>query len=108
MNSHQDIARKFLLRGIQDWGQSAADREQATREYVNAAHFVFGSREGNAWLDDVLKNIRRGEFNSEAEQLEAALDARDSKSRQLMRRGLHIFSSGPRRLSLRLLRTFRS
>jgi hypothetical protein len=81
MASHQDTARNFLLRGIQDWGQSAEQREQATRDYVNAGRYVFGSREGNAWLDSVLAKLRRGEFNNEVEHLVTALDARSITAR---------------------------
>lgn len=81
MASHQDTARTFLLTGIQDWGQSAADREQAMRDYVNAGRFVFGSREGNAWLDGVIAKLRRGEFNDEVEQLVTALNQRSIASR---------------------------
>jgi hypothetical protein len=77
----QDIASRFLLRGIQDWGQSAADREQATRDYVNAARYVFGSREGNAWLDGVLLKLRRGKFEDELEQLTSAIDERSKRGR---------------------------
>jgi hypothetical protein len=78
MKSDEDIAKTFLLRGIQQWGQSPADREQATREYVTAAGFVFGSDDGNEWLRHILQNLKRGKLETEIEQLVAALASRAS------------------------------
>lgn len=69
-------ASNFLLSSIQHWGQSAEQREKATRDYVEAAGLKFGSTEANEWLEGVLKNLRRGEFHSEVRQLNAALEAR--------------------------------
>lgn len=70
------VAHTFLLQGIQHWGQSAEQREKATREFVAAAGLTFDSTEANEWLASVLKNLRRGEFNSEVSQLQAAIEAR--------------------------------
>jgi hypothetical protein len=70
------VAHTFLLVGIQHWGQTAEKREAATRAYVEAAGFRFGSTEANAWLDGVLKTLKRGELNSEVEQLQDAITAR--------------------------------
>lgn len=69
----QDVARHFLLMGIQQWGQSVKDREKATRQYVAAAGKKFGSNEANEWLDVVLANLRRGKLETEVEQLAASL-----------------------------------
>ena len=71
-------AHTFLLQGIQHWGQTAEQREKATRAYVEAAGLTFGSEEANEWLDGTLKNLRRGEFNSEVRQLQEALADRQA------------------------------
>lgn len=97
MANNHDIARHFLLMGIQHWGQSTEKREEATRDYVQAAGLTFGTPESDAWLNIVLDSLVRGEFNSEARQLCAALDARDGgKSRKDSR----IQSAGDERRSL--------
>jgi hypothetical protein len=70
------ISRNFLLMGIQHWGQTAEKREEATREYVSAAGLKFGSKEASEWLAGVRKSLLRGEFNSEARQLQSAIEAR--------------------------------
>jgi hypothetical protein len=70
------VANSFLLHGIQHWGQTAEQREKATRDYVEAAGLKFGSTEANEWLAGVLKNLQRGEFYSEVSQLQAAINAR--------------------------------
>lgn len=77
------ISRNFLLQGIQNWGQTAEQREKATRDYVAAAGLQFGSGEADVWLNDVLKDLKRGEFNSEARQLQAAVEARAAHSPSL-------------------------
>jgi alpha-N-acetylglucosamine transferase len=74
--SDDRVAHRFLLQGIQLWGQTAEQREKATRDYVAAAGLMFGSKEANEWLAAVLKNLRRGEFNSEVRQLQEAIYAR--------------------------------
>jgi hypothetical protein len=68
------ISRDFLLMGIQYWGQTAEKREEATRAYVAAAGLKFGTGEADRWLNVVLANLQRGEFNSEARQLQAAIE----------------------------------
>lgn len=74
------VAHTFLLQGIQHWGQTGEQREKATRAYVAAAGLMFGSTEANEWLAGVLKNLRRGEFNSEVQQLQDAIDARKGEA----------------------------
>lgn len=74
------VANRFLLQGIQDWGQTAEVRENAVRDYVAAAGLEFGSTEANEWLINVLRDLRRGEFSDEIRQLKAALDARTAAS----------------------------
>lgn len=74
------ISRNFLLQGIQHWGQTAAQREKATRDYVVAAGIKFGTKEADDWLNGVVGNLQRGEFNSEARQLQAAIEARKAKA----------------------------
>jgi hypothetical protein len=69
------ISRNFLLQGIQHWGQTAEQREKATRDYVEAAGLQFGTGKTDEWLNDVLKNLKRGEFNSEARQLQVAIES---------------------------------
>lgn len=70
------IAHTFLLQGIQHWGQTAEQREKATREYVSAAGLKFGTTEANEWLASILKNLRRGKFEDEIQQLQAAIAVR--------------------------------
>lgn len=70
------VAHTFLLQGIQHWGQTAEQREAATRAYVAAAGLKFGSDEANKWLAEVIKNLRRGEFNDEVHQLQEAIRVR--------------------------------
>lgn len=72
----EEIARTYLGLGIQQWGQTAEQREQATRAYVEAAGFKFGSAEANEWVMGVVQNLRRGKFETEVEQLIAALASR--------------------------------
>lgn len=89
------IANNFMLRGVQDWGQSTQERAEATAAFLRAAGFdvevsgypIFGGmfpqqpikgKDGEAafkWLDGVLRTMKRGEYNSEIEQLNAALAA---------------------------------
>lgn len=69
----EQVAKHFLLRGIQHWGQTDEEREQATRKYVAAAGKEFGTREAEEWLKGVLSRLRRGKFETEVEQLIAAL-----------------------------------
>jgi hypothetical protein len=69
----EEIARNYLGMGIQHWGQTAEQREMATREYVAAAGLQFGSTEANEWLKGVVLGLRRGKFEIEVEQLIAAI-----------------------------------
>jgi len=72
----EEIARTYLGLGIQHWGQTAEQRERATREYVEAAGLKFGSTEANEWLKSIVLNLRRGKFETEVEQLMAAITNR--------------------------------
>jgi hypothetical protein len=74
--SNNRVANRFLLQGIQHWGQSDAEREKATRDYIEAAGLESGTEEANKWLANVLTNLRRGKFELEIEQLNTALEAR--------------------------------
>lgn len=74
------VVENYLLQGIQHWGQTAEQREKATRDFVEAAGLEFGTVEACKWLDGVLHNLRRGEFYSEVNQLQAAIDARKSRA----------------------------
>lgn len=77
MNSAKpkDIAREFMLLGVQHWGQSKEDRAAATKAYLGLAGFSEGP-EADQWLKSVLAGLRRGEFNDEVAQLEAAAIAK--------------------------------
>jgi hypothetical protein len=90
-----EIAAKFMLRGIQEWGQSDTERAETTAAYLKAAGFnvepsgypVFGGMfpqqaikgpDGEAaysWLDETLSSMQRGEFNNEVMQLAEAATA---------------------------------
>lgn len=89
------IATRFILHGIQEWGQSEADRVRATQALVDAAGFkatatcgpVFGGiwpkpcegPEGHAaslWLLDLTKTMPRGKFEDEQKHVEEAIKAR--------------------------------
>ena len=76
MNDH--IANKFLSLGIQHWGQTAEQREEATNEYLRAAGFDLDQDRATAalWLQDVLAKMPRGKFEDEAEHLRAAIEQR--------------------------------
>jgi hypothetical protein len=78
----ENISRKYLGMGIQDWGQTAEERENATRKYVEAAGLKFGTKEADQWLDGVLSNLRRGEFWSEVAQLGTAIKSRSVSTGQ--------------------------
>lgn len=66
-----EIAQKYLLLGIQHWGQSEHERQKATNAYLEAAGFRPG--EGHEWLADIHQNLVRGKFEHELDQLVAAL-----------------------------------
>lgn len=72
----EKIARSYLGLGIQHWGQTAEQRERATRDYVEVAGLKFGSTEANEWLSGVISSLRRGKFETEVEQLIAAINDR--------------------------------
>ena len=94
------IAQKFLLLGIQEWGQTNEKRADVTAQYLRAAGFdvepsgypVFGGmfpqqaitgKDGSAahlWLHDVLDNLKRGNLQNEVEQLAAAISARQEST----------------------------
>jgi hypothetical protein len=77
------VAHAFLLQGIQHWGQTAEQRERATRAYVEAAGLKFGSNEANEWLEVVLKNLRRGKFETEVEYLQSAIELQLEGAKQV-------------------------
>jgi hypothetical protein len=72
------IARHFLSRGIQNWGQSAAERQAAKDSYLTAAGFTLDADRGAAewWLDGVLDAMPRGKFEREVDYLAAAIEQR--------------------------------
>lgn len=70
------VAHTFLLQGIQHWGQTAEQRENATRAYVQAAGLTFGSDEANKWLEEVLKTLPRGRFEGEVAYLQEQIAIR--------------------------------
>jgi aspartate aminotransferase-like enzyme len=72
----EEIARTYLGLGIQNWGQSVEQREKATRAYVEAAGLKFGSMEANEWIMGVVQNLWRGKFETEVDQLVAAITNR--------------------------------
>lgn len=99
MAQHSDIAVKFMLQAVQDWGQGEGDRIAATQALLDAAGFdakascgpVFGAiwpkpcsgRDGEAataWLKQLTETMERGEFNSECAQIDAAIAARKEAS----------------------------
>jgi hypothetical protein len=93
-------AKRFLLRAMQEWGQTDKERAEATADYLRAAGFkvipsgfpVFGAmfrtqkmrgqdaEAAYAWLHGTLEGLRRGEFNSEVEQLRKAAADRQTVS----------------------------
>ncbi len=83
---------RFLLYGIQDWGQSEADRIKATQDLLDAAGFkakatcgpVFGGiwpspckgddgEAATAWLKQLTDSMKRGKYEMEVAHIEAAL-----------------------------------
>jgi hypothetical protein len=72
----ETVCRRYLGMGLQDWGQTAEERENATRKYVAAAGKKFGTKEADEWLAGVVSNLQRGEFWNEVAQLGDAI--RDS------------------------------
>jgi len=96
---NDDVATKFLMHGVQDWGQAHEHRQQATTAYLTAAGFdvepsgvpVFGAmfpiqkivgKDGEAaftWLKETLAAMPRGKFEREAEHLSNALAARQQR-----------------------------
>lgn len=70
-----EIARNFLLRAIQSWGLSQEDRDEAERLFVEAAGFAHNTPASKAFVLETVRNLYRGEFNNEVDQLAAALAA---------------------------------
>lgn len=88
-------ANIFMLQAIQEWGQSESERLSAVQELLNAAGFdavatcwpVFGGiwqktctgkdgEEATTWLQALTDNLKRGEYNSEVDQIEQAVKKR--------------------------------
>ncbi|HKI61400.1 MAG TPA: hypothetical protein VKA31_03815 [Mariprofundaceae bacterium] len=85
------VAQKFMLMGVQEWGQSRETKESTVSDYVRAAGFdvnpsavvIYGgivtdfdgpdADEAKTWLTGVLEGMPRGDFNVEIKHLEAAL-----------------------------------
>jgi hypothetical protein len=72
----EDVASRYLSLGVQNWGQPAGKRKEAEREYIEAAGFRHGSKEGKEWLKGVMLKMKWGKYETEAEQLADALKAR--------------------------------
>ena len=64
--------------GLQSWGQTAEQRNEATDNYLRAAGFMLerDREKATKWLGSVLRNLRRGKFETEVEQLQAAIEQR--------------------------------
>ena len=94
-----DVAARFMLRAIQEWGQSEEDRVAAVQALLDAADFkatatgwpIFGGiwksactgpdgDAATAWLKLVTDTMKRGEFNSEVRHIEACLRGRKSQA----------------------------
>jgi hypothetical protein len=73
-----ETAKHFLSIGLQSWGQSDAERKEATDDYLKAAGFdLAGDRKNaEAWLKGVIQKMPWGKFEREADHLAAVLDAR--------------------------------
>ena len=69
----REIATSFLLRGIQQWGQSQEDHDMAVRQYVEAAGFEYGSVAATRFLGEIERDLPRGECNAEIRWLEKKL-----------------------------------
>jgi len=91
------IETQFMLLAVQDWGQSEESGIAAVQAVLDAAGFkatatcrpVFGSiwpksadgQEGDAatrWLRTLTSTMKRGNFESAAEHIRAAIIARQS------------------------------
>ncbi len=85
-------ASNFMLMAIQEWGQSDGKRIAAVQRILNAAGFdavatcgpVFGgiwptscsgleAAQASEWLNELTDSLRRGEFDDEVRQVEAAI-----------------------------------
>lgn len=66
---------QFLCMGLQSWGQSKERIEQAVDGYLESAGFNLERERVIAtdWLQGVVADLRRGKFDDEIEQLEAAM-----------------------------------
>lgn len=90
-----DVATKFMLRAVQNWGQGEGDRIAATQAVLDAAGFdakatcgpVFGAiwrdpcagpdgAAATAWLKQLTETMPCGEFYTECEHVDAAIAAR--------------------------------
>ncbi len=86
------VADKFLLMGIQEWGQSDEKRVQAVQDLLDAANFnaratcwpVFGAiwpkpcegpdaEAATVWLKTLTRTMERGRFEDEVAHVERAL-----------------------------------
>lgn len=70
-----DIAKRYMILGVQSWGQSLDVRREATEAYLNAAGAGI-DRAGYQWLAGVMANLRFGKVEDEIEQLTAVLIAK--------------------------------
>lgn len=95
------VAEGFVMRAVQDWGQSVEQRVAAVQSVLDAAGFdakatcvpVFGAlwpqpcdgreaAEATAWLNTLTETMPRGRFESEAAHVAAAIEARASRKVQ--------------------------
>jgi hypothetical protein len=91
----EQIATKFILQAIQDWGQSEAAGIAATQAVLDAAGFnakatcrpVFGAiwpkpcvgKDGSSateWLKQLTETMPRGKFENESSHVEKAIAER--------------------------------
>lgn len=85
---YEEVSKKFVLRAIQDWGQTEADRIAAVQAVLDAAGIrakatcgpVFGgiwpkscngpeAQRATVWLKSLTDGMKRGQFNAEAQHI---------------------------------------
>jgi hypothetical protein len=80
MKDNNRISRLMMLQGIQHWGQSQAQRDEAITNYVKAAGFDPSDPEADKWLSEVILSMPRGKYEIEVDHLTAALAKAQLKS----------------------------
>lgn len=72
-----NIARKFLLFGVQEWGQADDARRTAAIAYLTLAGIDdVESKAASEFLAQTCRDLRRGKLEHEIDQLVAAAAAR--------------------------------